>query len=67
MVFVASIDGIIYPKAYTSLKGMCKAIGVSYNSAYKGNRVFIVKNQVIRISNIEIIKIKGTGNPNFKR
>jgi len=47
---------------YTSLAETCDKGGVSYDSAVRGKRIWIVKGDVVEIKEIEIVKIKGRGN-----
>lgn len=57
--FVASINNKIHPNAFTSLKKLCEAIGISYSSASKGRRLFVNdSDNIIAIGEVSITKIK---------
>lgn len=66
-MFIALIDNDVFKDAHTSLKGICEAIGVSYSVASRGKRVFIDnQDRIIKIAEVQIIKVKGRGRNNFK-
>lgn len=61
VIFIGFINNNIHPEAYTSLKGICGAIGASYSMATKGNLTQYNMNKKIEIVKMPIIKIKGRG------
>lgn len=56
--YIIQIDFKVQPQVYVSLSVLCNDYGVNYSSASKGKRKFIIKNEVIIITECEIIKIK---------
>lgn len=60
-VYVGLKDLEIYTLAYTSLISICKDLGVSYNSASTGKRVWVKDGVIIQIKDVEVVKIKNRG------
>jgi hypothetical protein len=65
-VYIGANNGIPLCRAYTSLQGICKELGVPYNSAVKGKLMWIDGGVIKAITKAEIVKIKGRGNKNMK-
>lgn len=58
-LFIISINGKVEDKGYTSLKWACNHAGVSYSTAIYGKRIFTKGDNVVIITEIEVVKIKG--------
>ena len=59
--YIATINGNVQPTVYTSLKETCKAIGVSYDSAVRGKKLWDKDGELISLTEVQIKKIKRGG------
>jgi hypothetical protein len=59
--YISIIGGKVLVESYTSLSLICKNVGVSYNSAVRGKRVWVLDGVILEIKEIDVIKIKGRG------
>ena len=66
-IYLISINGKTANKAYTSLKGACEFAEIKYYSANRGKRIFVKNEDIITITEAEIIKIKGRENNSRKK
>ncbi len=60
-VYICAINSIVDEHGYTSLLGACELLGVSYDSASKGKRVWAKPGEIKTIQEINIVKIKNRG------
>ncbi len=65
-MYVITVDNQVQPDAYVSLVAACSAYGLGYDSANRGKRKFISKAGVIELHKVELVKIKGRGDPNIR-
>ncbi len=55
-IFISIIDGSVNPHAYTCLKSACDEVGVCYDSAVRGKRVWARGETAIQIKELHLIK-----------
>jgi hypothetical protein len=60
-VFICIENGSINQIGFTSLLAACECVGVSYDSAARGKRVWVNDYNVKIIKEVEITKIKNRG------
>lgn len=58
MIYTIQVNGRLHPECYTSLTVLCRNNELPYGSVSKGRRIFIQGENVIRISELKVIKIK---------
>lgn len=50
-IYIVQINGQVIPEIFTSLKGACKHVDISYQKAQRANvKIFIQIDRVIRIT-----------------
>ncbi len=60
-VYICITNRIVAEHGYTSLLGACESLGVPYDSASKGKRVWAKPGEIKEIEEIVIVKIKNRG------
>lgn len=60
-MYISTIENTILTTGFTSLKGICTHLKVSYRAAKAGKRVFLVGEKKVQIIKITVEKVKGRG------
>jgi hypothetical protein len=60
-IYIAILNNKPMTFGYTGLRQLCRELKVGYDSAVRGNRTWIKNGVVIKIHEVEVIKIKGRG------
>jgi hypothetical protein len=60
-VYIILKEGKLGDVCYTSLEGVCGEGGVSYDSALRGKRKWIVGGFFVEIKELDVEKIRGRG------
>lgn len=58
LMYILSLNGKLIPTVYQSLFDLCSDNELSYSSASKGKRIFLYGDNVFRITEVELKKIK---------
>lgn len=60
-IYLCLMEGDVVGSGYVSLRELCREMGISYNSAKRGRREFVVDGRVVYLRSVKVERIKGRG------